>query len=98
MTRAFFFVAVLLLLSVPARAGEFQDDLQARRARMMEQISPDGMLILWSAPVRQWSHDVDYEFRQDSNFYYLTGIDQPQSILVLMPGNRERRELLFVSP
>ena len=42
-------------------------------------------------PVRIYSNDVDYEFRQDSNLYYLTGIDQPNTILVLMPGNRERK-------
>jgi Xaa-Pro aminopeptidase len=97
MTRVFSLIAVALLLSTPAHAGEFQDDLQGRRARLMERLTPEGMLILWSAPVRVYSHDVDYEFRQDSNFYYLTGIDQPDSILVLMPGNRERREILFVS-
>ena len=56
------------------------------------------MLILWSAPERVYSHDVDYEFRQDSNLYYLTAIDQPGTILVLMPGNRERTSFLFISP
>lgn len=86
------------LLAPPAVAGEFQDDLAARRARAMAQLSPASMLILWSAPVKVYSHDVDYEFRQDSNLYYLTGIDQPETILVLMPGNRERREILFISP
>jgi Xaa-Pro aminopeptidase len=86
------------LLAVPARADEFQDDLVARRARVMEQLSPESMVILWSAPVQVYSHDVDYEFRQDSNLYYLTGIDQPDTILVLMPGNERRREFLFISP
>jgi Xaa-Pro aminopeptidase len=53
---------------------------------------------MWSAPVQTYSNDVDYEFRQDSNLYYLTGIDQPETILVLMPGNQERKEILFVKP
>lgn len=90
--------SIALLLAAPAAAAEFQDDLKARRARVLERLTPDSMLILWSAPVKVYSLDVEYEFRQDSNFYYLTGIDQPESILVMMPGNRQRREILFVRP
>lgn len=92
---------VLLLWAAagtPVLASEFQDDLKARRARVMQRLSPESILILWSAPVKVYSNDVNYEYRQDSNFYYLTGIDQPESILVLMPGNQERKEILFVSP
>jgi Xaa-Pro aminopeptidase len=99
MVRRFLLVLVgVTLLSAPAAAGELQDDLAARRARVMERLTPQSMLILWSAPVKVYSHDVDYEFRQDSNLYYLTGIDQPETILVLMPGNERQREFLFVSP
>jgi Xaa-Pro aminopeptidase len=54
------------------------------------------MAIFWSAPARVYSADVDYEYRQDSNTFYLTGIDQEETILVLMPGNETRREILFV--
>ena len=45
---------------------------------------------------RVYSGDVDYEYRQESNLLYLTGIDQPETILVLMPGNTSRREILFI--
>ena len=54
------------------------------------------MLILWSAPTQRYSLDIDYEYRQDSNLYYLTGVTQEGTILVLMPGNVSRREILFV--
>ena len=54
------------------------------------------MAIFWSAPERVYSTDVNYEYRQDSNLLYLTGIDQEETILVLMPGNKTRREVLFV--
>lgn len=96
-------VCLLVSIAVPAFAGELQDDLAARRAAIMRQLAPDDILVLWSAPERVWSRDVNYEFRQDSNFYYLTAIDQPESILVLMPGNGqrpgdERSAILFVSP
>ena len=62
----------------------------------MERLGSESMLILWSAPTRVYSRDVDYEYRQDSNLYYLTGIDQEETILVLMPGNLTRKEILFV--
>ena len=54
------------------------------------------MLILWSAPSQRYSLDIDYEYRQDSNLYYLTGLTQEDTILVLMPGNKTQREMLFV--
>jgi Xaa-Pro aminopeptidase len=62
----------------------------------MERLGPDAMLILWSAPAQRYSLDIDYEYRQDSNLYYLTGIPQEGTILVLMPGNTTHREILFI--
>jgi Xaa-Pro aminopeptidase len=85
-----------LLIAPSASASEFSDELKARRARVMEKLGPDSMLILWSAPPRVYSLDIDYEYRQDSNLYYLTGLTQDNTILVLMPGNRTRKEILFV--
>ena len=94
------FVACLVFVCLAAsavRASDLQDDLKARRARMMERLGPESILILFSAPEKVYSNDVNYKYRQDSNLYYLTGIDQPETILVLMPGNLERKEILFVS-
>ena len=90
--------AFLLTLLAPATAwsGPLQDDLKARRTRVMDQLSPDALAIFWSAPVRVYSNDVEYEYRQDSNLLYLTGVDQEETILVLMPGNVTRREILFI--
>ncbi|HET7698779.1 MAG TPA: aminopeptidase P N-terminal domain-containing protein [Vicinamibacterales bacterium] len=77
-------------------AGPLQDDLKARRGRAMERLGPDALAIFWSAPERVYSTDVNYEYRQDSNLLYLTGIDQEDTILVLMPGNAARKEVLFI--
>jgi Xaa-Pro aminopeptidase len=85
-----------LAAAAAAQASELSDDLAARRARVMQRLGPDAMLILWSAPVARYSNDVDYIYRQDSNLYYLTGVMQPDTMLVLMPGNDTRREVLFV--
>jgi Xaa-Pro aminopeptidase len=89
-------VAVLLVLPALARGGPLQDDLEARRARALEKLGSESLAIFWSAPSRVYSLDVDYEFRQDSNLLYLTGIDQEETILVLMPGNETRKEILFI--
>jgi Xaa-Pro aminopeptidase len=96
--KGFVSIAFFILISLPVRGGEFQDDLRARRQRIMDRLGPEAMLIVWSAPVQIYSRDVDYEYRQDSNFYYLTGIDQEETILVLMPGNATRKEILFIKP
>jgi Xaa-Pro aminopeptidase len=79
-----------------ASAGPLQDDLKQRRTRAMDMLGAESIAIFWSAPSRVYSLDVDYEYRQDSNLLYLTGLDQPDTILVLMPGNRTKREILFV--
>ncbi len=95
--KRFAVLAVLALLVARAvSADPLQDDLKARRAKAMERLGPATIAILWSAPQRVYSADVDYEYRQDSNFLYLTGIDQPDSILILMPGNRTRKEILLI--
>ena len=76
-------------------AREYVADLAARRARVMEALGPDSILILWAAPPRVYSTDVNYEYRQDSNFLYLTGLNEEGGVLVLVPGSRIRREFLF---
>jgi Xaa-Pro aminopeptidase len=97
--RRFRAIGLTLLLVVHAAlagASELSDDVKARRARVMERIGPDALLVLWSAPSQRYSLDIDYEYRQDSNLYYLTGLTQADTILVLMPGNEAKREILFV--
>jgi Xaa-Pro aminopeptidase len=89
-------VTILVLVAGAARASELSDDLKARRARLMARLGPDALLVLWSAPPQRYSLDIDYEYRQDSNLYYLTGVTQSETMLVMMPGNTSVREILFV--
>jgi Xaa-Pro aminopeptidase len=92
-------LALLLLIastSSAAFAGEFQDDLKARRAKLMAQLGPDAIAVLWSAEPKTYSYDVAYEFRQDADLYYLSGVDQENTTLVLMPGNQTEKEILFI--
>lgn len=106
MTRLFVAVLVAVASVSSAFAGSvdaaqdkpLQDDLAARRARFMEKLGPESMAIFWSAPPRVYSIDVDYEYRQDSNLQYLTGMTQDETILVLLPGSAKKAFLFIREP
>jgi Xaa-Pro aminopeptidase len=66
----------------------------ARRQRVLEAIHP-GVLLLPSAPSALRNGDVPFEYRQDSDFYYLTGFEEPGSTLVLV-SPAEQGFTLFV--
>lgn len=70
---------------------------EQRRKRFMSQMR-DGVAIFFAAPVRQRNNDVDYDYRQDSDFYYLTGFEEPESVCVLAPSNPVQQYTLFVLP
>lgn len=61
----------------------------------MSMVGEDGVAILPAAPVRMRSRDVEYRFRQDSDFYYLTGFAEPDAVVVLVPGRANGEFLLF---
>ena len=44
-----------------------------------------------AAPVRHRNNDVEYAYRQDSDFFYLTGFGEPESVAVLIPGREQAR-------
>jgi Xaa-Pro aminopeptidase len=71
-------------------------ELAARRSRVAEKIGPNALLLLYSAEPRVYTNDVDYEYRQENNLYYLTNLKQKGATLVLMPGNRQTPEILFL--
>jgi Xaa-Pro aminopeptidase len=54
-----------------------------------------GIAILPAAPVRTRSRDVEHRYRQDSDFYYLTGFAEPEAVAVLVPGRASGEFLLF---
>ena len=66
-----------------------------RRKQLMRMADEDAILILPSAPERVRSHDTHYPYRQDSDFWYLSGFPEPESVLVLVPGRKHGEVLLF---
>lgn len=66
-----------------------------RRQHLMDIMGPDTIAVLPNAPVANRNRDVDYPYRSDSNFHYLTGFDEPESVLVLIPGREHGEYILF---
>lgn len=66
-----------------------------RRKNLMQMMGTGGIAILPAAPVRTRTRDVEYRFRQDSDFYYLTGFDEPSAVAVLAPGRDNGEYLMF---
>jgi len=74
----------------------FSDLYQARREAFMAKMA-NGIALIPSATMTPRNNDVEYEFRQDSDFFYLTGLDEPDCLLVLTPQS-ESTVTLFVRP
>ncbi|HVW28972.1 MAG TPA: aminopeptidase P N-terminal domain-containing protein [Polyangiaceae bacterium] len=67
-----------------------------RRAALLKEMG-EGVLVLFAAGAAIRNNDVEHEYRQDSDFYYLTGFDEPESVLVLSTVH-EQKFVLFVRP
>ena len=74
-----------------------QSEYRQRRQAVLEALGQD-TAIFCSAPLAVMHNDVDYLFRQDSDFFYLTGFNEPGAVLVLSGGHSEHKTVLFVQP
>ena len=66
-----------------------------RRKELMSMMDEDGIAILPGANLVSRNSDVDYLFRQDSDFHYLTGFDEQEAVFVLIPGREHGEAILF---
>jgi Xaa-Pro aminopeptidase len=69
-----------------------------RRARLAQLLGPGTALILASPPERTRNGDVTFKFRQDSDILYLTGFEEPGTVLLLRPDHPETPFVMFVRP
>lgn len=74
-----------------------QTEYSQRRETLMSKIGK-GTAVFRSAPMAVMHNDVEYNFRQDSDFFYLTGFNEPEAVAVLAPHHEEHRFILFVQP
>jgi Xaa-Pro aminopeptidase len=73
------------------KMSEFAD----RRKKLMRKIGRKGIMILPSAPELYRNGDAMYAYRQNSDFYYLTGFEEPEAVLVLVPHREQGEYILF---
>ncbi|WAL60349.1 aminopeptidase P N-terminal domain-containing protein [Thermocoleostomius sinensis] len=74
-----------------------QSEYAQRREQFMAKIGK-GTAVFRSAPMAVMHNDVEYNFRQDSDFFYLTGFNEPSAVAVLAPHHQDHRFILFVQP
>jgi Xaa-Pro aminopeptidase len=70
----------------------------AERRRKLLEAMGDGAAVFPAAPLALRNHDVEHPYRQDSDLYYLTGFDEPESLLLMTNQHEEHRTVLFVRP
>lgn len=72
-----------------------QAEFKKRRATLMKQIGQGNIAIIASAPQQIRNRDVHYPYRQDSDFYYLTGFNEADALAVFIPGREQGEYILF---
>lgn len=60
-----------------------KNEYKARRLELAKKLPKDSVALVFAANEKTRNGDVHYRFRQDSNFYYLTGFNEPEAILVI---------------
>lgn len=99
-----FFLAIHTII---AQEGLPKDYLSSqfhkeRREALRKKMPPNTVAVFFANPVRNRANDVDYVYHQDPNFYYLTGYNEPHSVLVIFSEDQtdslgnNYNELLYV--
>ena len=72
-----------------------QSEFKKRRLALMKRIGKGNIAIIASAPLQVRNRDVHFPYRQDSDFYYLTGFNEADSLAVFIPGREQGEYILF---
>jgi Xaa-Pro aminopeptidase len=65
---------------------------------MMKKMEPGSVAVLAGAHEIKRNHDTDFEFRQETDFYYLTRLNEPDCVAIIAPDHPEHKYILFVRP
>ncbi len=72
-----------------------QAEFSRRRKQLMCMMGKDSIAIIPTTSEQVRNRDAEYPFRADSDFYYLTGFNEPDAVAVLIPGRKHGEYLLF---
>jgi len=70
-------------------------EMKRRRKELMAHMEPSSIAILAAAPAKARNSDTEYQYRQNSDFYYLTGFTEKDAVLALIPGRKQGEVILF---
>jgi len=79
----------------PARPVISAKEFARRRKDLMACMEPNSIAIIPGAKEIRRNADTEFPFRQDSDFYYLTGFPEPEAVAVLIPGRKQAEYVLF---
>lgn len=79
---------IIFFFSIPKKIISQNKELSSefhkqRRAELRKKLPNNSVAVLFSSPIRNRANDVDYEYHPDPNFYYLTGWNEPHSVLLI---------------
>ncbi len=79
---------IILFFLLPKKTNSQITELSSefhkqRRAELRKKLPNNSVAVLFSSPIRNRANDVDYEYHPDPNFYYLTGWNEPHSVLLI---------------
>lgn len=72
-----------------------KQEFARRRKQLMHMMGEGAVAILPAAPTRIRNRDAEYHYRPDSDFFYMTGFPEPESVAVLIPGRKQAQYILF---
>ena len=72
-----------------------QAEYAHRRQQLLDRLPEGSVALVSAACLKSRNRDAEYSFRQDSDFYYLTGFNEPDALLLLIPGRPEGEYVLF---
>ncbi|HIF18805.1 MAG TPA: Xaa-Pro aminopeptidase [Cycloclasticus sp.] len=72
-----------------------QKEFARRRKQFLRMVGVGNIAVIASASIMQRNSDVEFPFRQNSDFFYLSGFDEPESVIVFLPGREQGEYVLF---
>jgi Xaa-Pro aminopeptidase len=70
----------------------------SRIEEFIQKMEPNSVAVFPGAHEIKRNHDIDFEFRQETDFYYLTRLNEPDCVAVIAPDHPEHEYILFVRP
>jgi Xaa-Pro aminopeptidase len=66
-----------------------------RREELMSLMAANSIAVIPAAPEQVRSRDTHFPYRQDSDFLYLSGFEEPEAVMVLIPGREQGQFIMF---